>query len=214
MRCLLSILGGLALGLSVVAGCNNVIPEALEERIRSGISEERETERMLTEVAVFETEKGSFTIRFYGEEIPTSVRHIRALIQDKFYDGTRIHRSIQEPFPYIVQFGDPITRGKPGIDFVWSGADENMPVAGYSGGPVLIPLEKTQHKHDRGTVSLARPESRMEVGSQIFITLSRQKHLDGEYTVIGEVIDGLDVVETLLKGDLIQTARLTKPPEE
>ena len=213
MRRLLVSVGGLAISLLVVSGCNNVLPEALEDRIRSGMAEEREKERMLTEVAVFKTEKGSFTIRFYGKHTPSSVRHIRSLIEDRFYDGIRIHRSVHEPFPYIVQFGDPITRGKPGVDFVWHSAPEDMPVAGYDGGPMLLPQETSEFVHDRGKVSMARPPSRPEVGSQLFITLSRQEHLDGEFTVIGEIIDGMDVVEQLLKGDRIRTARLTPPPE-
>ncbi len=205
--------GVLAAVLTAV-GCNNVVPEGLEARIRERKEAEKERERLLTEVAVVTTDKGSFTIRFHGEELPKSVTHIRKLIDDRFYDGLRFHRILKKPVPFLVQFGDPITRGKPGEDYVWDPDNSGKPIAGYNGGPEFTDLEESSHKHLRGTVAMARPPSRKTAGAQLFVLLSDQHHLDGDYPVIGEVIAGMDVLEKLEQGDRIQKVELVVPQVE
>jgi peptidyl-prolyl cis-trans isomerase B (cyclophilin B) len=193
---------------ALLAGCSNVVPKEMETRIRDRLEATRERERMMKEVAVVRTDKGTFVIQFFGEETPNSVLHVRSLIHDKFYDGIRVHRSVRNPVPFIVQLGDPVTKGRPGEDFIWDGDQGDKPVAGFNAGSVLIPVEASKRKHERGKVALARRPSTPESGSQFYIALAAQPQLDGQATVIGQIIEGMDVVEQLDRGDRIVSIRL------
>ncbi len=195
-----------------LSACNNVLPPELESRIRGKLAASRERERMLNEVAVFETDKGKFTVRFFGAETPASVGYVRGLIDEEFYDGIRIHRSVREPVPFLIQLGDPVTRGKPGEDFVWDDDSTELPVAGYASAPQTIAFEASKRKNVRGAVGIARRPTKKDGGSQLYILLSDQKQLDGEYAVVGEIAEGMDVVDQLVRGDRIVKVRLVESP--
>lgn len=197
-------------GLLGLAACDNVLPQALEDRIRNGMREAEERERMAVEVAVFETEHGRFVVRFFGAEAPRSVMHVRRLIDAKFYDGVRVHRSVKAPMPFIVQFGDAVTKGKPGEDFVWEPSKDDKPVAGTGAAPEYVAYEPGKRKHAKGVVGLAHRESDDRGGSQLYITLAPQPQLDGKYTVVGEIIEGFEAAEKLERGDKIESVRLVE----
>jgi peptidyl-prolyl cis-trans isomerase B (cyclophilin B) len=202
----------LALTLLLFA-CNNVLPPQLENRVRERLAADRERDRMLKEVAVVKTEKGEFTIRFFGEETPNSVLHTRRLIQDNFYDNLRVHRAIHEPIPFVVQLGDPVTRGRPGEDFRWEQGDDDKPVAGFQSGTERVSPERSERTKKRGKVMLARQPCCDTFGSQFYILLDRYPYLDDQRdTVIGEIAAGMDVVEQLRVGDRILSIRLVEPP--
>lgn len=197
-------------GLFILNACNNVLPKALEEKVRRQLAEAEERKRMRSEVAIFETDKGKFTIRFFAEDAPKSVLHLRRLIESKFYDGLRFHRAIRTPAPFLIQTGDPVTRGEPEKDFLWEGEAGNKPIAGYGSSPQTVVFEKSSRRHVRGVVALARRESSPQAGSQFFIVLAPQPKLDGKYTIVGEVIDGMEVVDRIERGDKILKARLVE----
>lgn len=192
----------------VLAACDNVLPQNLEDRIRGSLREAREKRRMAAEVAVFETDRGKFVVRFFGDDVPRSVLHVRRLIDDGFYDGVRVHRSVKAPVPFIVQFGDALTKGKPGDAFVWEAGDDGKPVAGTGPAPATIAFETGKHKHAKGVVGLAHRESDDHGGSQLYVTLAPQPQLDGKFTVIGEIIEGFDAAAALERGDVIKRVRL------
>ena len=128
------------------------------------------------------TNHGNIKIELSCDESPESCKNFLALAASGSYDRTIFHRSIRG---FILQGGDPSGSGKGGK--AWNGEMmENEPSA----------IEK---KHDRrGIVSLANtPGESRSVGSQFFITYARQPSLDGKYPVIGRVIDGLDVLNTI-----------------
>ncbi|MDE0483872.1 MAG: peptidylprolyl isomerase [Candidatus Poribacteria bacterium] len=144
------------------------------------------------EVAVVKTKKGTFVIEFYTESAPVAVENFKKLIEQKFYDGLTFHRIVDAPGLNIVQGGCPRGdgTGSPG----WTIKDE------YT--------NPNQRKHIRGTVAMARASIPDSSGSQFYICLKPQPHLDGQYTTFGGVIQGMDVVDLLQIGDVMTTIRL------
>ena len=127
-----------------------------------------------------------FAIEFYETEAPRTVENFKKLAGKKFYKGLAIHRA----FPHtLVQMGDPLTRKK-----------DRTKVG--TGGPGYTVEAEIRRKHTKGTVAAARlPDkinpSRHSNGSQFFICLAPIPSYDGQYTVFGHVIWGLDTLDAL-----------------
>lgn len=125
-------------------------------------------------------------IDLYEEDAPITVENFKRLAKKRFYKGTAFHRA----FPDImVQVGDPYSRGK------------DRSLVGTGGPGYTIPAE-IKRKHRRGSVAMARlPDktnpTRRSNGSQFYVTLKKMPELDGKYTVFGEVVEGLEVLETI-----------------
>jgi len=153
-------------------------------------------------VFVLETLKGTIEIETYPNEAPKTVDHILALLKRNFYNGQRILRIVPGQ---LVQFGDPQTRDMTkqsewGRGFN-AGSDKSIGVAEFS--------KKRLHK--AGSVSMAHPGDARAADSQMFISLSAQPKWNGQYTVFGQVISGMDVVRKLAVTDRI--VRVTLTPE-
>ncbi len=121
-----------------------------------------------------------------------AVENFKKLINLKFYDGLTFHRIENYPGLNIVQGGCPKGNGTGGPD--WTIVDE------YT--------NPNQRKHMRGTVAMARTSLPNSAGSQFYICLKPQPHLDGQYTTFGGVIQGMEVVDLLKVGDVMATIRL------
>ena len=151
-------------------------------------------------VVVFETVKGTFEVELFPGEAPKSVEHILALVKRNFYNGLRVHRLVEG---FVVQFGDPQTRDM-----------TKRPLWGNGGSGRKIGVAEVSPKrpHRLGAVALARPSDDPGGGdSQIYVALAglddgRIANINGKYTVIGQVISGLDVVQKLQVPDLIRRA--------
>lgn len=140
-------------------------------------------------VAVVETNMGTFSFKFYPEDAPQTVASFKKLANKGFYDGLIFHRVIAG---FMMQGGDPTGTG--------------------TGGPgYTIKAEFNKHSHMAGTVSMARSGDPDSAGSQFFVCLAAASHLDGQYTVFGQVIDGMDVVDAIGK---TKTDRGDRPIEE
>ncbi len=143
-------------------------------------------------IAVVEMEKGGvFEIELYPKEAPITAGNFINLVKKKFYDGIIFHRV--EP-GFVAQTGDPTGTGRGG--------------PGYT-----IKDEKTPFKHDKGAVGMAKTSLPNSAGSQWYICLEPAHFLDGNYTVFGKVIKGMDVVEKIKVGDKIKKITLRMPPE-
>ena len=137
--------------------------------------------------AVIKTSKGEIICELNAEKAPLSVTNFKYLADNGYYDGLTFHRVVPN---FVIQGGDPTGTG--------------------SGGPgYTIPAE-INLKHGKGALAWARTgdevnPDRRSSGSQFYITLEPTPFLDGAYTVFGQTIDGMDVVESIRQGDTIET---------
>jgi cyclophilin family peptidyl-prolyl cis-trans isomerase/HEAT repeat protein len=132
--------------------------------------------------AVVTTSKGSFTIELLPEAAPLTVDNFVQLAQRDYYRNVTIHRVVPN---FVIQDGDPRGDG--------------------NGGPgYQIRCEINQVLYDRAAVGMAL-SGKDTGGSQWFVTHSPQPHLDGGYTVFGRVVAGMDVVDRIVRGDVIQS---------
>ena len=146
----------------------------------------------------FHTNKGDFVAEMFPNEAPIAVENFTKLVRDGFYDGIVFHRVIPD---FVVQGGDPITKDHP----------LNHPRVG-SGGPgytIKCETKGNPHTHKVGALSMAHA-GKDTGGSQFFIVLSEDntRHLNGVHTVFGQVVEGLDVVKQLARGDKMEKLTL------
>jgi len=135
--------------------------------------------------AVVTTSKGSFTIEFLPEAAPLTVDNFVQLAQRDYFRNVTIHRVVPN---FVIQDGDPRGDG--------------------NGGPgYQIRCEINQVPYDRAAVGMAL-SGKDTGGSQWFVTHSPQPHLDGGYTVFGRVVAGMDVVDKIVRGDMIQSVTI------
>jgi cyclophilin family peptidyl-prolyl cis-trans isomerase len=140
--------------------------------------------------AVISTDKGEIVVRFYPDEAPVTVASFLQLARTGFFDGLRFHRV--EP-GFVIQGGDP------------KSVDPNAPDVGTGGPGYYLPAEFNNRLHKAGTLSMARsPQAANSGGSQFFICLADQPQLDGQYTVFGDTVSGMDVVQSIVPGDVIR----------
>ena len=134
---------------------------------------------------IIETNLGNIEIKLLPELAPEHVRNFVKLAQSKFYDGTLFHRVIPG---FMIQGGDPNTK------------DTNLKSQWGMGGPGYnIKAEFNSRSHLRGIISMARSQDPDSAGSQFFIVTSDSTFLDREYTVFGEVTEGMDVADKIVQ---------------
>jgi cyclophilin family peptidyl-prolyl cis-trans isomerase/HEAT repeat protein len=132
--------------------------------------------------AVVTTSQGSFTIELLPDEAPLTVDNFVELARRGYFRGITIHRVVPN---FVIQDGDPRGDG--------------------NGGPgYQIRCEINQVPYDRATVGMAL-SGKDTGGSQWFVTHSPQPHLDGGYTVFGRVVAGMEVVDRVVRGDVIKS---------
>ena len=126
------------------------------------------------------TTRGVIVVRLWVDDAPRTAANFVALARKKFYDGLTFHRVVPD---FVSQGGDPRGDG--------------------AGGPgYMIPCEISLRRYAEGVLGMAL-SGRDTGGSQFFFTHAPEPHLDGRYTAFGEVIAGLDVVTSLVEGDVI-----------
>ncbi|QHT46921.1 peptidylprolyl isomerase [Bacillus sp. SB49] len=138
--------------------------------------------------ATIQFENGEkMVIDLYEEAAPGTVANFEKLANDEFYDGLTFHRVIPD---FVIQGGCPNGTGTGG--------------PGYT---IKCETEGNPHKHERGSLSMAHA-GKDTGGSQFFVCHSSQPHLDGRHTVFGKVIDGVDIVDRVRVGDVMQKVRV------
>lgn len=137
------------------------------------------------------TSKGLMKVSFYDEDAPGTVENFINLSEKGFYDGLTFHRVIPD---FVVQGGCPNGNG-----------------AGGPGYKIKCELDGENQYHDRGVLSMAHA-GRNTGGSQFFICHSRRNtsHLDRNHTCFGKVYEGLDVIDAIRQGDLIEKIVIIK----
>ena len=132
------------------------------------------------------TDKGEIECELYVSDAPVTVNNFVYLARSGFYDGLTFHRVVPG---FVIQGGDPQGSGR--------------------GGPGYTVPAEIAKPHPKGALATARlgdqaNPRRASSGSQFYITLAPTPHLDGGYTVFGQVTRGFEVVESIAAGDVIQ----------
>ena len=154
----------------------------------------RDYERAISRIgkrvlAVVTTNKGRFTIELLPEDAPLNVDNFVQLARRRYFNGIVFHRVVPN---FVIQGGDPRGDG--------------------NGGPgYQIRCEINEVPYGRGTVGMAL-SGKDTGGSQWFVTHAPQPHLDGGYTVFGNVISGMEVVDRIARGDVIRSIVVTEKP--
>ena len=136
-----------------------------------------------TAEAVIDTKYGRIELVFYPDIAPRHVENFLSLARAGFYDGTIFHRVIPG---FMIQGGDPNTKG------------EDKSRYGTGGPGHKVKAEFSDRAHRRGILSMARSSDPDSAGSQFFIVVKDSAFLDGQYTVFGEVINGMEVADQIV----------------
>jgi peptidylprolyl isomerase len=131
------------------------------------------------DVLILQTTRGPVTIAMRPDLAPRHVARIKELVRERFYDGIVFHRVIDG---FMAQTGDPTGTG-----------------TGGSGKKLKAEFSREPHK--RGTVSMARAQNPDSGDSQFFICFDDAPFLNGQYTVWGKVIDGMENVDGIKRGE-------------
>jgi peptidylprolyl isomerase len=127
-----------------------------------------------------ELEDGRVVIELRPDLAPAHVARIKELVREGFYDGIVFHRVIPS---FMAQSGDPTGTGRGGSD------------------KPDLPAEFSNEPFVRGTLGMARTSDPNSANSQFFITFVETPHLDGQYTVWGQVVEGMEYVDQIEKGE-------------
>ncbi len=130
---------------------------------------------------------GEFNVQFYPDKAPKTVNSFIFLAKDKFYDGTTFHRVLEG---FMAQGGDPTGTGGGGPGYEFQNEDSDL-------------------KFDKAGVVAMANAGRDTNGSQFFITFGPASFLDGGYTIFGQVIEGMDVVNNITRRDPEQNPTFT-----
>jgi peptidyl-prolyl cis-trans isomerase B (cyclophilin B) len=141
------------------------------------------------QIGVITLEKGGeIRLEFYPEDAPKTVENFVTLAKKGFYNGLNFHRVVPD---FVVQGGCPKGNG--------------------TGGPgYQIKAEFNKQKHVRGTLAMARSQDPDSAGSQFYICYGTTPHLDGQYTVFGRVVSGMEHVDRIKQGDKMTAIAITE----
>ena len=156
------------------------------------------------EIAVITTSKGVIRVQLAGNDAPIHVGNFVELAQKGFYDNLKFHRYVED---FVIQGGCPNTRP---LDSVQVAEAAGNPFAGLgTGGPGYTIKEEfttnPNNSHEDGALAMARSQHPDSAGSQFYFCLGAQHFLDPNYTVFGQTIEGMDVIEQLRVGDVIES---------
>lgn len=142
-----------------------------------------EIKKMSETRAVIETKFGNIELKFFPDVAPNHVNNFIELAKKGFYDGTTFHRVIPG---FMIQGGDPNSK------------DPDKSRHGMGGPGYTLKAEFNNKQHKRGILSMARAAHPDSAGSQFFICVADSLFLDRQYTVFGEVVSGMEVVDKIV----------------
>jgi len=152
--------------------------------VAAGKDDASKTEAAKGPRAIIKTKFGDMELTFFPQKAPKHVENFLNLAKSGFYNGTIFHRVIPG---FMIQGGDPNTK------------DPNKPETYGMGGPKeRVRAEFNDIPHKRGILSMARSNDPNSAGSQFFIVVKDANFLDGQYTVFGEVVKGMEVADKIV----------------
>ncbi len=154
-------------------------PDQAKNSKVSALPEGLKLEKATNPVIMISTQRGDMVLELFPDSAPKHVESMLNLIKKGFYNGLIFHRVIAG---FVIQGGCPEGTGMGG--------------PGYT-----LPAEFNKRNHLKGTLAMARSQNPNSAGSQFYICLAPQPHLDGSYTVFGQLRSGEDVPDKIRKGD-------------
>ena len=143
-------------------------------------------------IMILKLKSGEVKIELFSDKAPNHVNRIKELANDGKYDNVVFHRVIDG---FMAQTGDVKFGNSADSNF-------NLERAGMGGSDLPdLKAEFNNVPHERGTLSMARSSDPNSANSQFFICFEPAPHLDGQYTVFGKVIDGMENIDKITKGD-------------
>lgn len=168
--------------LSILSGCfSEKESKDSEKQIDSFTFSIEEKTGLSKEKIILKTVHGNIVFKLYPKKAPNTSRRIVKLTNEGFYDGLSFHRV--EP-QFVIQTGDPTGTGT-------GGSGKNLKA------------EFNDLQHIRGSVAMARSTDPNSADSQFYITLGTFPHLDGKYTIFGQVVEGMEILDQVRQGDKI-----------
>ena len=151
---------------------------------------------------ILKLKDGDIKIELFEDVAPNHVKRIKQLAQEGKYDGVVFHRVIDG---FMAQTGD--------VKFGNSSNNEFDLKRAGQGGSILPDLKEefSDLPHERGTLSMARSQNPNSANSQFFICFKESSFLDRQYTVFGKVIEGMDLVDKIKKGDSDDNGSVSDP---
>jgi len=157
--------------------------ESFSQEVRYRKFSSEEVKKMSEQQAIIRTNLGDITLKFFPEVAPNHVNNFIELAKKGFYNGTTFHRVVPK---FVIQGGDPNSK------------NPDRSKHGMGGPGYQVKAEFNKKPHRRGTLSMARSAHPDSAGSQFFICVADIPSLDGQYTVFGEVVKGIEVVDKIV----------------
>jgi len=159
--------------------------------------DDSESKKSMVDVAVISTSFGDMVIEFFEGAAPKHVESFKLHARNGFYDGAIFHRVIPG---FMIQGGDPNTKGDNKATYGTGGHAAKYYGIGLAEekNTWTLPAEFNNIKHKRGIVSMARSNDPNSGGSQFFICAGEVNHLNGKYTVFGQVIEGDEIIDQII----------------
>ena len=157
--------------------------ESFSQEVRYRKFSSEEVKKMSEQQAIIRTNLGDITLKFFPEVAPNHVNNFIELAKKGFYNGTTFHRVVPR---FVIQGGDPNSK------------NPDRSKHGMGGPGYQVKAEFNKKPHRRGTLSMARSAHPDSAGSQFFICVADIPSLDGQYTVFGEVVKGIEVVDKIV----------------
>ena len=201
---LTSIILASAVALLASCSCGRGTKEASDAELNDSTKTAMEMKRLEEPVFDIVTTHGTMRVKLYNKT-PKHRDNFAKLVGEKYYDGVRFHRVIEG---FMIQTGDPFSRDTSKID-AWG-----------TGGPdYTVPAEfVNEYWHKKGAIAAARKgdlanPTKASSGSQFYIVHDENAclHLDGQYSIFGEVIEGLDIIDKIAS---VATDRYDRPYED
>ena len=151
-------------------------------------------------VAVISTKFGDMVVEFFPDVAPKHVENFQILTEEGYYNGTTFHRVIPG---FMIQGGDPNSKDLDRMNDGTGGRAGKFFGIGRENDPEswTVPAEFNDTPHQRGTLSMARSQNIDSGSSQFFICHDNASFLDGQYTVFGQLISGIEVVDEIVDSE-------------
>ena len=176
----------------------NTLKNTDQSNISANLTEKEATSNVVKEdYAIISTSYGDMVVKFFEGAAPKHVESFKTHAKNGYYNGTIFHRVIPG---FMIQGGDPNTKGENKASYGTGGYAAKYYGIGIEDDSKTwsLPAEFNNIKHTRGILSMARSNDPNSGGSQFFICAANVPHLNGKYTVFGQVVDGLEIIDQII----------------